>query len=174
MTALRVYHVSPVRVALATGFFVAIGCGLLYLALAVPDEPESRNAFLLTAMFIFACACVMYVTVRYPRLELSAHGVRLRQIGYALETTWDNVESLYDVAGAQGIVLRRPMSSGSAGLLRAFRYTGTGAGVRFYNPEQIQLLAEQRFIPIDAFAFWLERGLRAEIETRTGSRPLPG
>jgi hypothetical protein len=50
------------------------------------------------------------------------------------------------------------MASRGSSVLRAFRNTGTGAGLRFYNVEQVALLTEQRLIPIEAFAYWLEHG----------------
>lgn len=31
-------------------------------------------------------------------------------------------------------------------------------GLRLYNVDQVRLLAERRFIPIEAFAYWLKHG----------------
>jgi hypothetical protein len=139
--------------------------GVLLLLAAVDSTAREAYAFQVTAFFIFACAGLFYGAVRFTRLELSAECVKLRQIGYTLETGWDNVASLYDVRGAEGIVLHRPMPSRGASVLRGFRNLGTGAGVSFYNVEQVRLLAERRFIPIDAFAYWLKHGrLREELK----------
>ena len=158
-----VYHVSPLRLWLPTGAFGAGGI-LLLVSAQLTDDAVMQNALFLTAIFLLVCTCVIYLSVRFARLELTESGVKLRQIGYTLETTWDNIEKLYDARRAEGLVLRRPMDASGAGVLRAFRSTGVGAGIRMYNTEQIQWLAEQRFIPIDAFAYWLDRGdLRAQL-----------
>ena len=160
-----VYHISPWRMWPPTIAFV--GLGVLLLVSAATSAGREAYAFGVTALFIFLSAGILYWTLRFTRLEVSAAGVKLRQIGYTLEAGWDNVAALYDVAGAQGIVLHRPMSSSGASLLRGFRNLGAGAGVRFYNPEQVRLLSERRFIPIDAFAYWLKHGsLREELLKR--------
>ena len=133
-------------------------------------EPEERNALALTATFILACACLLYLVLRFSRLELSETGIKLYQIGYTLETAWDNVAALYDVGGAEGLVLHRPMRCRGASVLRGFRNTSIGGGLRFYNVEQVELLADRRFIPIEAFAHWLKRGrLRHDLVCRAPS-----
>ena len=153
-----------------TGVFIALGVLLLVCAAPSAEEPAAQNAFLLTALFVLGCACLLYLLLRFPRLELSERGIKLYQIGYTLETAWDNVAALYDVAGAEGLVLHRPMPCRGASVLRAFRKTGTGAGLRFYNVDQVQLLADRRFIPIEAFAYWLKHGgLRDDLVCRAPS-----
>ncbi len=105
--------------------------------------------------------------MRYTRLVISERGVKLYQVGYTLETDWANVARLSQRPGAQGLVLHRPMSCRGASVLSAFRSTRTAPGVRFYDDEQIALLAERRLIPIDAFAYWLKHGqLREELARR--------
>ena len=162
--AATVYRISPLRFWLPTGFFIALGALLLVSAGFSSAEPDSQRAFFLTGLFLFGCAGVLYVLLRYSRLELSERGVKVYQIGYTLETAWDNVAALYDVAGAEGLVLHQPMQCRGASVLRAFRKTGARAGLRLYNDEQVLLLAERRFIPIEAFAYWLKHGrLRDDV-----------
>ena len=161
--AATVYRISPLRFWLPTGFFIALGVVLLVCAGFSSAEPDSQRAFFLTGLFLFGCAAVLYVLLRYTRLEVSERGVKVYQFGYTLETAWDNVAALYDVAGAEGLVLHRPMEGGGASVLRAFRKTGTRS-LRLYNDEQVRLLAERRFIPIEAFAYWLKHGrLRGDL-----------
>src|SRR5688500_12826710 len=100
--AIVIYHISPWRMWLTTGLFIALGALLLLGAAGSAEEPDARNAFFLTALFIFGCACLLYVLLRYTRLELSVNGIKLYQFGYTLETTWDNIAALYDGAGAEG------------------------------------------------------------------------
>ena len=162
--AATVYRISPLRFWLPIGFFILLAILLFVSAAFSSADADAQRAFLLTGFFILGCACVLYVLLRYARLELSPTGVKLYQIGYTLETAWDNVAALYDVAGAEGLLLRRPMQCAGAAVLRRFRNGGVRGGLRLYNEEQARLLEERRFIPIEAFAHWLTHGqLRADI-----------
>ena len=164
------YHISPWRLWVTTGVFIALGVVLLVCAAYSTAEPEARNAFTVAALFILACACLLYLVLRFTRLELSGTGIKLYQIGYTLETAWDNVAGLYDVRGAEGLVLHRPMPCRGAAVLRGFRNTSIGGGLRLYNVEQAQLLADRRIIPIEAFAYWLKHGrLRHDLVCRAPS-----
>jgi hypothetical protein len=156
--ARTVYRISPLRTWLPTGFVVALSVLLLVFAASSSAEPDAQRAFTLTGIFTLGCAWVLYLLLRFTRLELSESGIKLCQLGYTLETPWDNVAALYDVPHAEGLVLHRPMQSQGSSVLRAFRNTGAGAGLRFYNVEQVALLTEQRLIPIEAFAYWLRHG----------------
>jgi hypothetical protein len=128
--------------------------------------PETRELAIYMGIFFLAFGAVMYLVLRYTRLVLSANGIKLYQIGYRLETEWNNVAYLSEATGSQGLVLHRPMDCRGAGILSKARNV-TVEGVGFYNDEQIQLLAERRFIPIDAFAYWLDKGqLRDDLNRR--------
>ena len=164
------YHISPWRMWVTTGVFIALGVFLLVCAAHSTAEDDARNAFTFTAILMLACACLLFLVLRFTRLELSGKGIKLYQIGYTLETAWDNVAGLYDVRGAEGLVLHRPMACRGAAVLRGFRNTSIGGGLRLYNAEQVQLLADRRLIPIDAFAYWLKRGrLRDDLVSRAPS-----
>ena len=164
------YHISPWRLWVTTGMFIGLGVVLLVCAAYSTAEPGAQNAFILTALFIFGCACLLYLLLRFSRLELSGRGIKLYQIGYTLEAAWDNLAALHDVAGAEGLVLHHPMPCRGASVLRGFRNTGMGAGLRLYSVEQVQLLADRRFIPIAAFAYWLKHGrLRDDLVCRAPS-----
>lgn len=99
----------------------------------------------------------MYFLMRYTRLVLSDDGVKLYQFGYRLETDWSNIAYLDDDSGREGLILLKPMDCSGASTLRSARNLAM-KGVGFYNDKQIKLLGEQRFIPIDAFAYQLDRG----------------
>lgn len=165
-----VYHIGPLRLWLPPGLFVILAALLLLLAFTSPDEPDARRALVFTALILLAFAALLYLLMRYTRLVLTERGVRLRQIGYTLETDWDNVARLAEQPGRQGLVLHRPMDCRGASVLRAFRRTRTTAATRFYDDEQVSLLAERRLIPLDAFAHALKRGrLREELARRAPS-----
>jgi hypothetical protein len=163
-----VYHISPLRLWLVPGMLIIIA--LFFLALPYiepkPDAPDSGNLIIYMGIFFFVFAGVMYLIMRYTRLELSADGIKLYQFGYKLETDWDNVAHLYDESGVEGLVLHRPMDCQGARTLNNFRNTKI-KGVQFYSSEQIQLLVEHRLIPIEAFAYWLKKGqLRDDLIRR--------
>ena len=161
--ARSVYHISPLRTWLPTGALAGL-CIALAAAAGASEDPAEQRALAITAVALCGFTALMYRMLRFTRFELSQSGVRLYQIGYTLETGWDNVAALYDVRGAQGLVLHRPMEDRGASVLSAFRNTGAGAGMRLYGPEQVRLLAERRFIPIEPFAHSLKHGrLREEL-----------
>jgi hypothetical protein len=122
-------------------------------------------AFIIGIAFL-VFAAVMYLILRRTRLVLSAGGVSLYQFGYTLETDWGNVAALNDYSGEEGLILHRSMDSPGARRLSDNRYTKI-SGANLYNDEQIQLIAEQRLIPLNAFSYWLKKGkLRDDLVQR--------
>ncbi len=95
--------------------------------------------------------------IAMARLEITPQGVNLRQLGFRLSTHWDNVESLYSVRGREGIVTIEPMVGAGVEKLRRTRGFSL-SGMPQYDSNQQQWLAEGRFIPIDAFGYWLRKG----------------
>lgn len=148
-----VYHISPLRLWLAPGILIIIAIFILALPYLEPDAPDTGNLLIYIGVSFLAFAALMYLIVRYTRLVLSSEGIKLYQFGYQLETTWNNVSHLYDMPGAQGLVLHRPMDCRGAQVFGTFRKVG-----ELFSEEQIQLIAEHRFIPIEPFAYWLKRG----------------
>jgi hypothetical protein len=164
-----VYHVSPLRLWTVPIIFVAIAAFMLTLAGTNGGTPTTRTIALGMGIFFLLFGAVMYFIVRRTRLVLTAEGVRLHQLGYVLEAEWSNVVCLYDFSHAEGLVLQEPMASHGARTLAANRYAQSQPGVSFYSDEQIQLIAQHRFIPIEAFAYWMEKGLRDELTRRAQS-----
>jgi hypothetical protein len=107
---------------------------------------------------------IVFWADRAARLTVAPDGVELRQAGATLQTTWSNIAALRDTPGGEGFVLHEPMSGRGA---ERFALT---AGVRvrgaaLYDDARLQLIAARRFIPIEAFAYWLRRGdLRAVLK----------
>lgn len=141
---------------------IIIALFMMAIPLLEPDAPDTGNPVIYMGMFFLVFAAAMYLLLRYTRLVLSADGVKLYQFGYRLETDWDNVTGLYDMPGAQGLVLRRPMGCPGAAVFGAARNVGG-----LFNEEQTQLIAERRFIPIEPFAYWFKHGqLRDDLIRR--------
>jgi hypothetical protein len=139
---------------------------IFMLALSGSGHPDTRNLVMYIGIFFLVFAAIIYWIVRRTRLVLSDDGIKLHQFGYMLETDWDNVESLYDAPGNEGLVLHRPMDCRGAFRLAALRNTQI-QGARMYSDEQIQFIGEHRFIPISPFAYWLKKGqLRDDLAQR--------
>lgn len=89
-------------------------------------------------------------------LELCATGPRLRQLGYTLETPWSNVAGLHIEPGREGFVLLQPLDTPDARRLASY-----GGLYGQYAGNQANWIAQQRFIPIEAFAWHLRKGTLA-------------
>lgn len=153
-----VYHLSPLRLWLAPGILVVIGLFILVLPILDSTAPDNtKNLAFYMGIAFLAFAAVMYLILRYTRLVLSADGVNLYQFGYKLKTDWDNVAVLYAEPGAEGLVLHHSMDCPGARILNDYRHTKI-KDENLYNDEQIQLIAEYRFIPLNAFGYWLKNG----------------
>lgn len=160
---LRTYGISPRRRNLMIGLWL-----ILTLPLAIPGVWLPEPALLVSALLITAIMLPIFLlSIRAARLILSDDGIELRQLGLRVATSWDNVAGVRMVRGREGIVLHRPLEGKGAERMAA------SAGIRFrgasfYDSEQQQLIAEHRFMPIEAFAHWLEHGdlreaLRAHV-----------
>ena len=106
------------------------------------------------------------IILQRTRLELSFEGVCLWQTGYKLEAPWTDVARVRLDRGCEGFITSVPMTGKGADRLARFRGVSMRyATVQAYDDEQRALLAERRLIPIEAFAWYLRRGMmRADIE----------
>jgi len=161
-----VYHVSPLRLWTVPVIFVVIAVFMLTLTVSNGGTATTRMFAMWMGIFFLAFAGVMYLIISRTRLVLAVDAVSLHQFGYTLETEWSNVSCLYDEPGAEGLVLQESMVCSGASTLAANRYAQSQPGVSFYNEEQIRLIGEHRFIPIEAFAYWMNRGLHDDLTRR--------
>ncbi len=115
------------------------------------------------AGFLLLLGTGVHWLVSRARLEVSAAGVKLRQIGYTLETAWTNVETLRMDKGQEGFVTREPIKSRGAELLSSMRGVAFGLGrMPIYDGTARQLLRQHRYIPIEAFAWHVRHGELAD------------
>jgi hypothetical protein len=161
-----VYHISPLRLWSLPIILIVIAFFMLSLTWSNGGTPQTRSMAMYIGLFFFAFAAVMYLILRRTRLVLTADGVRLHQFGYVLQTEWNNVTALNDWDGVEGLILRDPMVCPGARTLADHRYTSAYRGVKNFSDEQIELIGQHRLIPIEAFAFWLKRGLRDDLIRR--------
>ncbi|MBP8297059.1 MAG: hypothetical protein KAX84_13175 [Burkholderiales bacterium] len=159
----HVYHVGPWRYLWLWLVFGPLA--LIFLALGLfSEQPGERAPLLIGGALWLLVPFMVTLLVRMARLEISARGVRLRQIGYRLEAAWPDVAALRLDRGREGFVTARPVGGRGAGLLAAAGRAIPRAGAQFYDDEQQRLLDEHRLIPIEAFAWHLRHGqLRADI-----------
>ncbi|MGH8018947.1 MAG: hypothetical protein ACREIA_11750, partial [Opitutaceae bacterium] len=113
LQGVRVYRASPrIRAALLGVWGCAAGGGgvLWWIGWRSADA-DMQLAGLVVAAIVSAIMLPIFwlAAWHYPRLVLDAKGIVLRQLGWRLETTWDNVESLVRKGGA-GLLLKRPLS----------------------------------------------------------------
>lgn len=93
---------------------------------------------------------------RRTTLEITATGVRLRQLGYTLETPWSNIAGFHAESGHEGFVLAKPLDTADARRLASF-----GGLSGQYASHQMVWIANQCFIPIEAFSWHLRQGALA-------------
>ncbi len=157
-----IYHVGPWRRAIPWMVFspmLGLAAGLWGFA----DSVENRSVGALIFAVLTLMVLGLHALISYARLELTAEGVRLRQIGLNLAARWIDVAGLRLDQGHEGFVTLHPIGGPGAANLAAVR----GLGWYFnpiYNAEQQAVMADRRWIPIEAFAWHLRRGrLRADL-----------
>jgi hypothetical protein len=159
MDSPRVYRISPRRRAFLYGSWALFAVPLLIGGL-VTGEPGLLVAGVLVSAIMLPLLLWVDLTAK---LILTAEGIETRQVGARLQSSWANVAGLRLVPGSEGFVLREPMSgSGPQRFASASHVRIRGAAL--YDDVRLQLISELRFIPIEAFAYWLKHGdLRAAI-----------
>jgi len=175
----RVYRLSPRRRALLYGSWALFGLPLLIGGIVTGEQGLLFAGFLVSAIML---PLMMWVDLS-AKLIVSAEGIETRQVGARLQSSWANVAGLRLVPGSEGFVLRAPMSGRGAQ-----RFAGAAhvriRGAALYDESRLQLIDELRFIPIEAFAYWLKRGdlreilarVAPDLATRTdpAGGPVPG
>jgi hypothetical protein len=149
----RSYGISPRRRNLMIGLWL-----IMTMPLALPGLLLSEPGLLVSAVLITAIMLPIFLlAIRAARLDLTDEGIELRQLGWRVSTSWENIAGIRMVRGREGLILHAPLADKGAERLAA------AAGVRFrgaslYDAEQERLIAEQRFIPLEPFAYWFEHG----------------
>jgi hypothetical protein len=165
----RTYGISPRRrnVLIAAGLLITLP---LLLAGLLASDPALLGAGALVTAII---GPIFVLAIRSARLVVSEHGIELRQLGARVTTSWDNVAGLRLDRGREGLVLHRPLAgAGAERLAAAASVTFQGAWLE--DPERRALIMEQRLIPIEAFAYWIEHGdLRAILTARVPALSAP-
>ncbi len=134
------------------------------LALMLFGEDSDRTAGLVIALLMAVVLGLWQWLVAYTRLILSPDGILLRQVGMQLATPWENVEAFFIEPRIEGFIVREPLTGKGAKRLAAYR-SMTMSGQEPAHRHRLQLVAAQRFIPIEPFASALRGGnLLRELE----------
>lgn len=152
-----VYRISPWR----RGLFAGLG-GLIMLPMLIGAIATGNGGFLAAMVIVFVIWGPCYYLVHAARIILSEDGVQFRQVGYHLESKWENVCRLWLVKGQEGFELIQPMENYSAKLLAGTadtQLTIHGAAIDAVPGEDRRpLVMARRFIPIEAFAYYFQNG----------------
>ena len=160
----RVFHVGPWRYLWVWFVFgplalVSVAGGLF------SGAGEDRTALLIGGALWLLVPGLVTLLVRTARLEISAQGITLKQLGFRLEAPWQGVSGLRLDRGHEGFITAQPVGGKGAGLLAAAGRAMPHVAMQFYDDEQQTLLDQHRLIPIEAFVWHLRHGtLRQDIE----------
>lgn len=166
----RTYGISPARRTLLYGSWVIFALPLLAGGFFTGETGLLVAALLVTVAMLPVILWADWAA----RLIVSPEGVELRQAGATLQSPWANVAALRVVSGGEGFILHEPMAGRGA---ERFALT---AGVRvrgaaLYDEDRLRLITARRFIPIEAFAYWLRRGdLRTVLTQWAPHVPIEG
>lgn len=160
-----VFHISPWRLNVAWITFAPLIILFLVFAGNVPqsDQGEKEFFWVIAGFFCVMAGCLTLV-FRWARLELTAQGVRLRQVGYTLETAWSNINAIGLTRGAEFLVTAQPMTGkGCKRLAAAAQPKKVLAAM--YDQGRVDLIIAHRLIPIEPFGWHLRHGsqLRSAI-----------
>jgi hypothetical protein len=157
-----IYHVGPWRRAIpwmVFGPMLVLAASLWVFADSVGDRSVGALIFAILTLLVLG----LHALISYARLELTAEGVRLRQIGMNLAAPWIDVAGLRLDPRHEGFVTLHPIGGSGAANLAAVRDLGWYYN-SIYNEEQQAVMAERRWIPIEAFAWHLRHGrLREDL-----------
>ena len=161
-----VYHVGgPLRRYMAWVIFGPFAVGMAVVG--VTSKGGDQFAGWATAGFLLLFGMGVHWLVSRARLELSVAGLKLRQVGYTLETCWTNVESLRMGQGTGSLCDQGADEEPGAAKLSSMRGVAFGFGrMPIYDRTARELLFQQRYIPIEAFAWHLRQGKLGDDLTR--------
>lgn len=154
-TARRVYRIGPWR---RYVLWYTLGPLLAFLiVLAASAGAAEQQALWGAAAVLFLIMAPFEWLIRRTRLEVDGSTVRLVQTGYTLATPTRALSTLRLKPGHEGLITREPMEGTGARRLAGLRGFGL-SGAPMFDAEEQRLLAERRYLPLAAFAWYLRRG----------------
>lgn len=140
-----VYHISPLRRFVMLIVFSPFL--LVFAPLMLSAKRGERELGLLMFAFLGTLVLIMQLLfIERAKLTLSPAGVKLKQTGYKLETSWENIAGLRLARGSEAFITGAPMTGKGASLLAWTSNVGV-AGAAFYDQQQRGLLQAGQLIP---------------------------
>src|SRR5436190_12678337 len=103
-TEVHVYHISPWRRSMLAWIFGPLLLGALGVWIFVPGAVGG-----VVMLLVLVIVLPMQWLIERARLEISPAGVRLRQTGYRLETSWSNVVEVRLERGHEAFIAQEPV-----------------------------------------------------------------
>ena len=147
----RIYHISIWRYLVlwwALGPFLLLG-----VAFAFSADEKVRLAGIVLMSIMSLLLLGWHWLARRSWLEISSRGVRVNELGGGLEVAWTDIIDLRIDRGHEGFITAQPMDAAGAR-----RLATTAGAVQMHDALDLQLIGEQRYLPIKAFAVHLRRG----------------
>ncbi len=156
-----VYHISPLR---RFCMWIVFSPLLLFFSILLFSSSRADREFgLLMCAFLGTFGLILQLLMERTKLTLSPAGVKLKQTGYKLETSWENIVGLRLDDGSEAFITGAPLTGKGASLLAWASNVGV-AGAAFYDERQRELLQAGQLIPIEAFGWHFKHGnLAADI-----------
>jgi hypothetical protein len=173
-----VYRTNPLR---RFGHWLIFGPLMLLVAvLAVLIRANITGTLAVISGCLLLPALAIQWLMSRARLDLSPTGVKLTSFGRNLETTWPNVVDMRLDRGREGLITRAPLEGKTAQQMAA-NCGLTVEDVPIYDDGQRALMAERRYIPINAFAWYLRHrdlgaaivGLAPHLQSAWAAGPQP-
>ena len=149
----RVYGPSPWICLVFWGLFGPLALGFV----AMLFFPAAREAGYILAPLGVIIAFGVRWFLAGTRLELSPEGIRSRNPGQTVETSWANLSGVLLGGDQPGFTTHEPMEG--KGAYRLAAYSGlTINGAPTYDAETRAWVVAQRFIPLKSFGWHLKHG----------------
>lgn len=155
------FKISPRRrlILLTTaGFFISIPTLLAISSIITKDSSIAAAAGIVLCIML-PFAAYMFFCAWYPRLKVCSDGLELRGIiGFApFKVRWEQIERIRLLPGSEAFILNQAIQT------RASKQWANWSGVSYrgapmYDQEQRELINQARYVPFEAFAWWLENG----------------
>ncbi len=141
---------------------IGMASAFILFPLAIAAAAGAAGAAVLVIMLPFAL--FLFYCAYYPRLTVTPEGLNLRGIlglRSSVFVPWQSIERLRLTPGSEGLLLAEPLTDKSAERWKDWSGTAMN-GAPIYDAEQRASIASARYVPFQAFAYWLEHGTLME------------
>ncbi len=149
---MKVYHMSPRRLALAPAIFGSCVAMLLVMGWLGGDR-AALFAAAIAAAYLAALGAGTTALVWHSRLVITEWGVEVRHAGWSARSEWENLRALDLTPGHEGLLLWEPLRRRGPWGLRAGAFMPG-----WFLPHQSPIVDAGHWIPLEPFAWWWYHG----------------